>query len=119
MYRNLILALLLAFTLTACSPKASSTTSSNTNKVLGESSTQLAKYTLDQIAQHNTKNDCWMVIDQNVYDVTSFVSQHPGGPRILQGCGQDATQLFTSQRKHNNSNTQQLLQKFIIGQLTH
>ena len=37
-----------------------------------------------------------------VYDVSSFVSQHPGGvEQILAGAGRDITQVFNSYHKPN------------------
>ena len=53
-----------------------------------------APLTLEEVAKHATGADCWMVIDGNVYDVTSFVEAHPGGPAIVGGCGKDASELF-------------------------
>jgi cytochrome b involved in lipid metabolism len=51
-------------------------------------------YTLTDVAMHNTKEDCWMVINNKVYDVTNYISSHPGGPAILEACGIDGTELF-------------------------
>jgi cytochrome b involved in lipid metabolism len=51
-------------------------------------------FTLGQVAQHNSDDDCWLVIDNKVYDVTEFISGHPGGQSIVEGCGKDATTLF-------------------------
>ena len=34
-------------------------------------------YTLDEIKKHNTKDNCWIVIHNNVYDVTNFLKEHP------------------------------------------
>jgi cytochrome b involved in lipid metabolism len=36
-------------------------------------------YALSEIAQHNRLDDIWVIIDGNVYDLTNFVSEHPGG----------------------------------------
>lgn len=36
-----------------------------------------------EVARHNTKKSCWLVLDSRVYDVTSFQSEHPGGTVIL------------------------------------
>ncbi|RME54213.1 cytochrome b5 domain-containing protein [Candidatus Woesearchaeota archaeon] len=52
------------------------------------------KYSMEEISQHNNANDCWLLINNKVYDVTSFTSSHPGGNAILQGCGTDATNLY-------------------------
>lgn len=36
-----------------------------------------------EVAKHTKKNDCWIVLDSHVYDVTSFLSEHPGGASII------------------------------------
>merc|ERR1719276_385621 len=52
-------------------------------------------YTLDEVAKHTTKTDCWVVVDGKVLDVTSFLSEHPGGElAILTFAGKDATEEF-------------------------
>ena len=32
-----------------------------------------------QVAGHNTPNDCWIVVENHVWDVTDFLEEHPGG----------------------------------------
>ena len=50
---------------------------------------------LADVAKHNTKADCWVVVDGQVLDVTSFLSEHPGGElAILTFAGKDATEEF-------------------------
>lgn len=58
----------------------------------------MTAYTLTDVAKHATKDDCWMAIKGVVYDVTAVTSsgKHAGGPVILQGCGKDATDLFSN-----------------------
>ncbi|CAI6332586.1 unnamed protein product [Periconia digitata] len=47
------------------------------------------------VAEHNSKSSCWIVLDSNVYDVTSFLQKHPGGAAIiLKQAGTDATREF-------------------------
>lgn len=32
-----------------------------------------------EIAVHKTPEDCWIVVDNQVWDVTDFLEEHPGG----------------------------------------
>ena len=56
-----------------------------------------AGMTLADVATHDSESDCWMVIEDKVYDVTDYGSAHPGGDEIYRGCGLDATQMFATQ----------------------
>lgn len=48
-----------------------------------------------EVAKHNTRSDCWIVLEGSVYDVTDFLPEHPGGPTmILKYAGGDATEEF-------------------------
>ena len=44
----------------------------------------------DPIAGHNTAGDCWLVIHGKVYDVSQFMTDHPGGPESLLGACADS-----------------------------
>merc|ERR1712166_1355550 len=51
--------------------------------------------TMAEVAKHNTKASCWVVLDGKVLDVTSFLADHPGGElAILTFAGKDATEDF-------------------------
>lgn len=53
---------------------------------------------LDQIAQHATREDCWTAIEGQVYDLTPYMQQHPGGAGSLAWlCGIDGTSAYQSQ----------------------
>jgi cytochrome b involved in lipid metabolism len=56
---------------------------------------QLA-YDLAEIAKHDNAEDCWLLIDGKIYDVTPFIAggKHGGGDAILEGCGIDSTELY-------------------------
>ncbi|KAK7214633.1 hypothetical protein V2G26_002636 [Clonostachys chloroleuca] len=55
----------------------------------------LPKYTMDEIARHNTIADLWVVIDNDVYDMTEFQHKHPGGYKVMRAvAGKDATKKF-------------------------
>merc|ERR1711985_46153 len=52
-------------------------------------------YTMEEVAKHTTKGDCWVVLSGKVLNVTNFLSQHPGGElAILTFAGKDATAEF-------------------------
>merc|ERR1719230_1623559 len=52
-------------------------------------------FTMDEVAKHTTKGDCWVVVADQVLNVTNFLSQHPGGElAILTFAGKDATEEF-------------------------
>lgn len=101
---------------TATANPATTTTTDTTSESTTTSSSDT--YTLAEVAQHNSASDCWLVIDNGVYDVTSFVSDHPGGDEILNGCGKDATQIFKSQAKHSGPEAQEILPSLKIGDLS-
>merc|ERR1719214_209095 len=51
--------------------------------------------TMAEVAKHTTKGDCWVVVNGEVLNVTSFLSQHPGGElAIITFAGKDATEEF-------------------------
>jgi cytochrome b involved in lipid metabolism len=61
------------------------------------SSTALS-YTAAVVATHNTTASCWSIINSNVYDLTSYISRHPGGSQNIIGiCGKDGTSAFMGQ----------------------
>lgn len=35
------------------------------------------------VASHSNSDDCWIVINGKVYDLTSFASSHPGGAAVI------------------------------------
>jgi cytochrome b involved in lipid metabolism len=34
---------------------------------------------VEEISKHKTPEDCWIVVDGNVWDITEFAPEHPGG----------------------------------------
>jgi len=48
-----------------------------------------------EIAKHNSRESCWVIIHGKAYDVTEFLPEHPGGPKIiLKYAGKDATEEY-------------------------
>ncbi|KAF7713947.1 FMN-dependent alpha-hydroxy acid dehydrogenase [Penicillium ucsense] len=47
------------------------------------------------VAEHNSKDSCWVIVHGKAYDVTEFLPEHPGGSKIiLKYAGKDATEEF-------------------------
>lgn len=50
---------------------------------------------MEEVAKHNTKGDCWVVVAGQVLNVTNFLKDHPGGElAIITFAGKDATEEF-------------------------
>lgn len=57
-----------------------------------------SSYTMVKVAQHNSASSCWAVVNGNVYDLTKWIDQHPGGQAvILAMCGTDSSDAFNGQ----------------------
>ena len=77
----------------------------------------LFSYTREEVAIHNSSTSCWSIVENSVYDLTSWIKNHPGGPEAISAmCGKDATELFNSQHG-GQSNPLQALEQHNIGSL--
>ncbi|KAG9126364.1 Cytochrome b2, mitochondrial precursor [Ceratobasidium sp. 392] len=51
----------------------------------------------NEVQKHNKRDDCWIVIRGQVYNVTEFIPKHPGGDKpIVANAGKDVTEIFES-----------------------
>lgn len=108
---GILLAPLAALTLTACG--GATTPSAST----AESAPASGSYRLADVAEHNTREDCWAAIDGGVYDLTSWIDKHPGGSdKIIPLCGTDATDAFNNQHSGDAKPAEQLI-SFRVGSL--
>lgn len=61
-------------------------------------STPTPGLTYAAVAQHASPADCWLVISNRVYDVTSYLKKHPGGAEtITPWCGKESTEAFQTE----------------------
>ena len=71
-------------------------------------------YTKEEVATHTTKESCWFIAHNNVYNVTEFINRHPGGKFvILSKAGMDVTKHF----KWHSSHAKELWKKYKIGEI--
>ena len=57
-------------------------------------------YTREEVAKHNKLNDCWLIVNNKLYDVTLFINSHPGGRNaILKNAGTDQTHSYNFHRR--------------------
>lgn len=101
-------------------PEGASKSTSPEPTIVQSSPTSTKKtFSLDDVKKHASKDDCWLIVDAKVYEVTEYIPSHPGGAAIVKGCGMDATTLF---RERPNTDlgahpeqAQAQLDKYYIG----
>ncbi|KAK3085602.1 hypothetical protein FSP39_005993 [Pinctada imbricata] len=75
-------------------------------------------YRLKEVAAHSDFCSCWIVVHDNVYDITDFLHEHPGGWDVLmENAGTDATVAFDD--KGHSKDAKELLSQYKIGELVH
>lgn len=96
------------YCLPVSSKKEESASPSGENKSLNT-------FTLCQVKRHNHKESAWVVANNAVYDVTSYLSRHPYGPACILSVagGQDCTQGY----KRHKYFARQKFEQFRIGTL--
>ncbi|XP_011268281.2 cytochrome b5 [Camponotus floridanus] len=81
-------------------------------------SNSVIRYSLADVAKCNGTNGSrtWIVIYDNVYDVTDYMAQHPGGPELIEEyAGKDATDGFDD--FGHSSDAKKILKEYLIGEL--
>lgn len=73
---------------------------------------------VQSISRHNSSSDCWIIINNKVYNVTKYLGDHPGGASAISPyCGKDATRAFATRNRDtpHSAFAQSLLDNFYIG----
>ncbi len=94
-----------------------STTTETTEEVTQQEPKSIS---LSELSKHNKSNDCWVAIRGNVYDVTSYLDEHPGGADlILNFCGEDATSAYNNKggEGRHSANADSILNTYLLGSL--
>ena len=74
--------------------------------------------TREELFSHNKPDDCWVSMDDKyVYDLTSFIGNHPGGrDTILALAGRDITEAMKIPYEHSQS-AYSIMKQYLIGEL--
>lgn len=75
---------------------------------------------MSEVARHASSEDCWMVINTRVYDLTAYLPEHPSKPSIiLPWCGKEASEAYKTKSKGRSHSTQadQALANYAIGRV--
>lgn len=76
----------------------------------------LKQFKRSEITARNNKLDAVFIIDNQVYDVTKFLDDHPGGHEVLlNNAGKDATEEFDD--IGHSLDAKELMKKFLIGEV--
>lgn len=107
-----LLAILSILVLSACSSYISQNESTDIENQINET-----ELTMTLVESHNSKDSCYTVVDEKVYDITTYIPLHPGGERdIMKICGRDGSSLFN--REHGGQQEpEEMLASFYIGDL--
>ena len=78
---------------------------------------KMEEYSWEEIAKHNTVDSLWLVVSGKIYDVTTFIDEHPGGPEVfLELAGKDATDDFMSISNHlGNPELEKFMETLVVG----
>lgn len=69
------------------------------------------------VYHHARPEDCWVSYKDGVYNITSFITMHPGGSKILLAAGQAIDPFWHVFSIHNSTETLELLETYRIGTL--
>jgi len=73
------------------------------------------KVSQQEVAEHNTFDDCWVIVSGKVYDLSEWKDHHPGGPFVARMyAGKDATAEFGD---YHSRLAQKHMAHFRVGQL--
>ncbi|KAL3624383.1 hypothetical protein CASFOL_031051 [Castilleja foliolosa] len=73
-------------------------------------------HSFEDVANHNKKDDCWLIISGKVYNVTPFLEEHPGGDEVLiMATGKDATTDFED--VGHSDDAQEKMKEFLVGRI--
>ncbi len=81
----------------------------------GSTSEGAVELSNSQVTLRNSASACWSIVNGNVYNLTSFIQEHPGGVSVISDiCGKDGTKAFTGQHG-TQAKPNDFLRSFLLG----
>lgn len=122
MKKELIISSIITIVLIALVVFTNKQSLSNTSKITPKTSTSTSTaftgITRSEVAKHNVASDCWIIINKNAYNVTAYLSKHPGGSaEVIKTCGTDATVAYDAIKggRGHSSSADSDLSSLLIG----
>jgi hypothetical protein len=101
----------------SAAPTASASAAAKPSVTPTAAATVAASYTMAQVSANKSAAKCWSVINGDVYDLTKWISAHPGGAgAILSLCGTDGTQDFNAMHR-SQGRPISVLGNYLLGPL--
>ncbi|CAJ0602139.1 unnamed protein product [Cylicocyclus nassatus] len=78
----------------------------------------LPTFKKEEVKKHGKKADrIWVTYKTGVYDVTNFITSHPGGDKLLLAAGGSVEPYWTLYQQHKNETVMEILEELRIGNL--
>ena len=75
-------------------------------------------FTAAEVAEHATPHDCWVIVHGGVYDVSSFLTSHPGGVSALSKAGRAGCDVSSHfERIGHSAKAREVLKTLRVGSL--
>jgi len=75
----------------------------------------MTTYNKEQVSKHTKSGDIWLAIRGKVYDVSTFISEHPGGEEIIRDvAGRDATEDFDN--VGHSEDASKMMAQYYVGE---
>jgi cytochrome b involved in lipid metabolism len=72
---------------------------------------------LEEVKKHDSGTSCWSIVYGNVFDLTNWITKHPGGATVIRAiCGKDGSDAFEGQHAGQGKPANQL-SNYFLGKL--
>ena len=78
-------------------------------------------FSTNDVSEHDTRQDCWVVFEDGVYDISPYIQEHDVYLDITDWCGKDMTDDFKDKDGLNidhKRSSYSLLESYYIGSLS-